>query len=717
MTPSLHPRSLFDFYKKEISLLLLILTGLTQQSLFAQCNTLVWADEFDSTALNTNNWVYVTGNGCGGVSGCGYGNGELEYYTNRTKNVNVTGGNLVLTAVHETNYLGSGSNYTSGKVYSKGKLSWKYGRFEARIKAPSASAIWPAFWMLPDKENWPKTGEIDILETQNKNPKNASQTLHFYCSPCGNHQYVYNNYNTGTDWSANYHIYAIDWTPQQIKFSIDGVTTVTYTPASFGAKGGLVSDWPFDNDYFYLILNLAIGGSYTGNATPVTGDYPVSMLVDYIRVYTNPQSLALSGPALSFTGETHTYSASDAGAGATYAWTVPTGAAIVSGAGTKTISVQYNNSLTGDISCAITPSGCSATNVTLTVKAIDKSCSIIMDDFESNRNISGNTSDGTLSAPVSNPGKGGSNSSNSCASYARNSAVQYDILGYTNFLIGDPDDFRKGLRKFTMDVRTSAPQGTSITIEFDKTDDLSKGWPFGRHSQYTATTGPANTWTKLTFTWTASPDGALKGSDVDKIQILFNPNSTTNKTYYFDNLISEAAPTTSAITGNTTVCYNKKGVKYSVTGLTGSTYNWTNPNGTTIASGQGSNTIYMNFDSIGGNLSVIETSTLLCAGAAKTTAITAAAQNCNVGVDVLNSNADFSSFPNPFSDETVLRFNHPEKGNVSLKIMNLNGALVLQQDGKTNEDILIGKDFAQGIYIVQAQYLDQIKTIRIVKVE
>ena len=707
----------FTHCNKKLSLIV-ILTATGSQTLSAQCNTLVWSDEFDSTALNTNNWSYVTGNGCGGSSGCGYGNGELQYYTSRTTNVNVTGGNLVLSAKKENNYLGSGSNYTSGKVYTSQKHSWKYGHYEARIKVASASAIWPAFWMLPDGGNWPQTGEIDILETQNKNPKNASQTLHFYCSPCGNHQYVYNDYNTGTNWSADYHIYAVDWSPQQIKFSVDGVTTATLDPSSINAKGASNADWPFDDHNFYLILNLAVGGSYTGNATPVTADYPASMYIDYVRVYTNAQSMSVSGKSLNFTNETHTYAATDAGAGASYTWTVPAGASIESGQGTSSVNVKYNSALSGDITCVIQPSGCSATTVSLAVKAIDKSCSIVMDDFENNRNLSGSSSNGTLSAPVSNPGKGGSNSSNYSASYTRNAGSQYDILGFENFLVGDPDDFRKGLRKFTMDVRTSAPQGTSITIEFGKKSDLSKAYPLGRHSQYTATTGPANTWTKLTFNWSASPDAALKGVDVDKIQILFNPNSSTNKTYYFDNLIAEATPATSAITGSTTACFNQKGVKYSVSGTAGSTFNWTVPGTATIISGQGSNAIYVDFDTLGGNISVTETNTLLCAGNPQTQNITVT-KKCDNGVNVFHPASQFlSSSPNPFTNETILRFNHNDNGNITLKILDINGALITQHyDFKTNENIAVGKDLAHGMYIVQAQYLDQTQTIRIVKLD
>ena len=519
-------------FAEAMHLVFLAMTFVCPLALMGQCNTLVWSDEFNDVSLNANNWSCVVGNG-------GFGNNELQYYTSNKSNVDVTGGNLVITAKNENNYLGSGSNYTSAKIQSKLKKSWKYGRFEARIKVPSASAIWPAFWMLPNTDDWPRAGEIDILETQNKAPKNASQTIHYFSTPPQNHQYLTNVHNLNVNWALDYHLYAVDWTPSQIVFSIDGVTTKTLSPQSMVNNGSLASDWTFDEQPFYMIFNVAVGGSYTGNALPSSVDYPVSMYVDFVRVYTNENSLTISGCNLLFTGETHTYSATDIGVNGTYLWVVPVGAVIESGQGTNSIVVKYNSALSGAITCSISRDACNSSLASYSVKAIHVDCPIVLDDYENNRNLSSTLASGVYSAPISNVNKNGSNSSAFCASYVRNGSNQWDILSFRNFLVGDPDDYRKGIRKFTMDVKTSAPAGTSVVLELGKTADLSKSFPLGRHSQYSAVTGLANTWTKLTFNWLASPDASLTGADVDKIQLLFNANTFTNHTYYIDNFNAE----------------------------------------------------------------------------------------------------------------------------------------------------------------------------------
>ncbi|HSZ25889.1 MAG TPA: family 16 glycosylhydrolase, partial [Cytophagaceae bacterium] len=574
-------------------------------------------DEFNGTSLDLTNWNYTTGNGCGGSSGCGFGNNELEYYTSGTNNITVTGGNLVITAKNQTNYLGSGSNYTSGKISTSGLHSWKYGRMESRMQVPSGNAIWPAFWMLSDLNNWPNSGEIDILETQNSNPTSVNQTLHFYCTPCGNAQLQGNAYNNGTNWSSGFHIYAVDWSPSSIIFSVDGVTTASYTPSTIGSTGATTSDWPFDASNFYIIFNLAVGGSYTGNATPVPGQFPLNLLVDYVRVYSTPTSLQITGQDLVFVGSTETYTVNSGGASTTYSWTVPAGATIVSGQGTSQISVNWASGSGGNVSVSVDPDGagpCLPSNTSYPVKTIVNSCALIMDDFESNQYLQSQYSNGVLTV-VANPAPGGSNSSSTVGKYARNVGSTYDILGYKDFLVGNPDDFRAGIRQFTMDVRSNVPAGTPITIEFDNSVLMVNPYPSGRHSQYSAVTGPSNTWTKLTFTFTSSPDLTITGANVDRLQILFHPNSNVaGEVYYFDNLTAQGVvPPTSNITGSTSVCTKLNGVTYSVVpGFSNSTFNWTVPAGASIASGQGTSSITVNFGTTGGNVTVTETSDALC---------------------------------------------------------------------------------------------------------
>jgi beta-glucanase (GH16 family) len=595
------------------------------QHVNAQCNTLLWSDEFTGTSLNTADWSYISGNGCGGSSGCGFGNNELQYYVSGTNNITVSGGNLSITAKNQNNYNGSGANYTSGKIITSGMHAFRYGHFEASIKVPSATAVWPAFWMLPEGGNWPHTGEIDILETQNTNTTNVNQTLHFFSTPWNSHQYIGTVVNNGTDFSQAFHTYAIDWSPGQIVYSVDNVVTQTYVTSSVNSKGAYNSDWPFDKGNFYIILNLAVGGTYTGNATPVPGDYPQTMLVDYVRVYSTPATLGITGNDLLYVGDVTTYKINTA-TGSTINWSVPAGATIQSGQGTNTLTVQWNSGTGGTISVSVDPDGagtCAASNVTYAVKTITKGCTVLLDDYESNRNISSVNRTGTYSSPVANPDQSGINTSAFVGQYTRNGGSQYDLIRINKFLVGNADDFRSGKVKFTMDVRTTAPQGTSITIEFNNTYEQPPGYPNGIHSQYTATTGPPNTWTKLTFNYIGSPDATLTNADVNRIQMLINPNSFTSDVYYIDNIAAEVIPpNTSAISGPATVCPNVNNISYSVTSTPGSTYLWTEPAGTSIASGQGTSLTKINFAATAGTVSVVETNSLQCAGTVKTKSVT-----------------------------------------------------------------------------------------------
>ncbi|HXB11964.1 MAG TPA: carbohydrate-binding protein, partial [Bacteroidia bacterium] len=246
------------------------------------CPLLTWSDEFNGNSLDLTKWNYQTGNGCPGI--CGWGNNELEYYTNNTNNVSVSGGALALTAQYQPNYNGSGNNYTSGKLVTLGNFSQKYGHFEARIKIPSAAGMWPAFWMLADSTAWPSTGEIDIEEAANKNPLTWFGTLHFLSSTGNNSSQGY-TWNDSVPLSNDYHVYAVDWTTDSISFSIDSILRGTVSKTALVAAGGV---WPFDNQQFYIIMNLAVGGNFTGQ-TPDPTQFPQSMLVDYVRVYSkNP---------------------------------------------------------------------------------------------------------------------------------------------------------------------------------------------------------------------------------------------------------------------------------------------------------------------------------------------------------------------------------------------------------------------------------------------
>jgi beta-glucanase (GH16 family) len=224
---------------------------------------LVWADEFNGTSLNTGNWNIDVGNP--GV------NSEQEYY--QSSNVTESGGNLVITARNQSV---QGQPYTSGKIETSGKFSTTYGRIEARMALPVVQGTWPAFWMLGTDINtagWPECGEIDIMEQVNTN-NTILGTMHWFDN--GNTQYGSSTSTSNTP--ADFHIYAVEWNSQSITWYVDNVAYVTGN-----ISNNINNTGAFQNP-FYIILNLAIGGTLSG-PTVNTGALPTNMLVDYVHVY------------------------------------------------------------------------------------------------------------------------------------------------------------------------------------------------------------------------------------------------------------------------------------------------------------------------------------------------------------------------------------------------------------------------------------------------
>jgi beta-glucanase (GH16 family) len=240
---------------------------------------LVWQDEFEGakgTLPDPAKWVFDIGTGTNG-----WGNAELEYYTNKASNAALDGdGHLVITARKESY---SGSSYTSARINTKGLFEQKNGRFEARIKMPRGAGLWPAFWMLGSNyatAGWPQCGEIDIMEYRGQEPSIVHGTVHGPGYSGGNgitKSFSYSNDRFDTD----YHVFAVEWTENNIGFYVDGTLYNTVTPAK------VTGQWVYDHS-FYIILNLAIGGNYVGNPTSDTS-FPQSMLVDYVRVYQEVQ--------------------------------------------------------------------------------------------------------------------------------------------------------------------------------------------------------------------------------------------------------------------------------------------------------------------------------------------------------------------------------------------------------------------------------------------
>jgi beta-glucanase (GH16 family) len=234
---------------------------------------LVWSDDFTGavgTAPDAAKWSFDVGAG-------GWGNAELQHYTNRASNVSLDGaGKLVITARQES-YANSG--FTSARIKTKDLFAQKYGRFEAKIKTPTGPGIWPAFWMLGsniDATPWPQCGEIDIMEQRGQQSAVTIGSVHGPgYSGGGAISKLYGL--PGGRFDADYHIYAVEWTENQIDFFVDDYLYHRVTPDK------VTGQWVYDQP-FYLIFNVAVGGNFVG--FPTTGTpFPQSMLIDYVKVY------------------------------------------------------------------------------------------------------------------------------------------------------------------------------------------------------------------------------------------------------------------------------------------------------------------------------------------------------------------------------------------------------------------------------------------------
>ncbi|MGB3607953.1 MAG: glycoside hydrolase family 16 protein [Psychroserpens sp.] len=267
---------------------LLLGCNLDETQEVAQSFDLIMADEFETEGvLDPALWSYEIGNGSDqGIPG--WGNNELQYYTDRTENVKVENGQLVITARQESLL---GSNYTSGRIITRGKFEQQYGRFEARIRLPYGKGIWPAFWLLGndcDENPWPQCGEIDIMEYLGDAPTVAFGSAHGPGYNAGNA--ISKEYELENDrFDTGYHVFGIEWGPNFINYYIDGDLYQSITPDTVAEEAIIdgnpinTGEWVF-NRPFFIIINMAVGGNLPGapNAETV---FPQRMYVDYVRVY------------------------------------------------------------------------------------------------------------------------------------------------------------------------------------------------------------------------------------------------------------------------------------------------------------------------------------------------------------------------------------------------------------------------------------------------
>jgi beta-glucanase (GH16 family) len=231
---------------------------------------LIWSEEFDGPAgspADPDNWQAEVG-------GQGWGNEELQYYTEGTENASLDGtGNLAIVVRR------SDLQYTSARLISKDRVAFTYGLVQARIQLPTGRGIWPAFWMLGqniDEVGWPQCGEIDVMENVGQNPGVVHGTVHGpgYSGSSG----VTARHDAGRSLAGDFHVYSVNWERDRIRWFLDDELYSTVTPADLRGN-----PWVFDHDFF-LLVNVAVGGTLPGNPDPSV-TFPQTMLIDYIRVY------------------------------------------------------------------------------------------------------------------------------------------------------------------------------------------------------------------------------------------------------------------------------------------------------------------------------------------------------------------------------------------------------------------------------------------------
>lgn len=241
--------------------------------------TLTASDEFDGaedTPPDPTMWTYDIG-------GDGWGNEQLEFNTDRVENVSHDGEGHLRIVAREESFMGN--DYTSGRIKTQGLFEQEHGRFEARIKLPAGQGLWPAFWMLGaniDEVSWPDSGEIDVMEYQGQRPERVFGTLHGPGYSGGASISGDISLPGGETFADDFHIFAVEWDPSLIRFFVDEEEyhAVRSTEVPQGK-------WVFNNEFF-MILNLAVGGTLGGPVGPDTV-FPAEVLVDYVRIFERPQ--------------------------------------------------------------------------------------------------------------------------------------------------------------------------------------------------------------------------------------------------------------------------------------------------------------------------------------------------------------------------------------------------------------------------------------------
>ncbi|AYB44075.1 family 16 glycosylhydrolase [Paenibacillus lautus] len=273
---------------------------------------LIWQDEFNGTTLDTSKWNYEQGYYLNDDPNTwGWGNAELQHYTDSAQNVFVQDGKLNIRALNDPKSFPQDPNryaqYSSGKINTKNHFTLKYGRVDFRAKLPTGNGVWPALWMLPQDSpygTWAASGEIDVMEARGRLPGSTSGAVHFGGTwPANQHISGEYHFPEGQNINNDYHVYSVVWEEDNIKWYVDGKFFFKVTNEQWYSLAAPNNpNAPFDQP-FYLIMNLALGGNFDGGISPNPSDIPATMQVDYVRVYKengsgNPGNVPVTGVTL-----------------------------------------------------------------------------------------------------------------------------------------------------------------------------------------------------------------------------------------------------------------------------------------------------------------------------------------------------------------------------------------------------------------------------------
>ena len=239
---------------------------------------LAWSDDFKSSEINPEKWVFQQGDGCPNL--CGWGNNELQYYTNKKENARIENGVLIIEARKEQ--VGSRA-YSSAKLVTKNKADWQHGKIEIKAKLPYGTGTWPAFWMLPTMKDramdWPKDGEIDLMEHVGFNQGMIFGTIH-----TGKYNHMIGTHKSDSllveGVEKEFHVYTFEWTYDTMSWFVDGELYNT-----LHRNGEDAHAWPFNQFNYHLILNLAVGGNWGGEKGIDDSIWPQRIEIDYVKYY------------------------------------------------------------------------------------------------------------------------------------------------------------------------------------------------------------------------------------------------------------------------------------------------------------------------------------------------------------------------------------------------------------------------------------------------